>query len=148
MPPILSTPSTRSSTLHPPHFTIFPLSILMRKVPSLRPYSNLEVSDLVSCTKKVTYVEAKIELSLNQGLTFSPNLILLAKLITNKDIGLTYVRDVVIKTWNPVYPLEVKCMDKDIFMFSFNHEVDAHRAYHRQPWFCKGGHLILKTWSL
>ena len=38
-------------------------------------------------------------------------------------------------------------MDKDIFMFSFNHEVDAHRAYHRRPWSCKGGHLILKTWN-
>lgn len=38
-------------------------------------------------------------------------------------------------------------MDKDIFMFSFSHEVDAHRAYHRRPWSCKGGHLILKKWN-
>ena len=32
-------------------------------------------------------------------------------------------------------------------MFSFYHEVDAHRAYHNRPWFCKRGHLILKKWS-
>ena len=91
----------------------------------------MEVSGLISRIKKVSCEEARIELPPNQGLTFSPNLRLLAKLITNKDIGLAYVRDVVIKAWNPVYPLEVKHMDKDIFMFSFNHEVDAHKAYHR-----------------
>lgn len=32
-------------------------------------------------------------------------------------------------------------------MFSFNHEVDAYRAFHRRSWSCKGGHLILKTWN-
>nr|POE57495.1 uncharacterized protein CFP56_06561 [Quercus suber]POF24121.1 uncharacterized protein CFP56_77266 [Quercus suber] len=108
----------------------------------------MEVSNLISHTEKVSCEEAKIELPPNQGPASSPNLILLAKLITNKDIGLAYVRDVVMKAWNPVYPLEVKRMDRDIFMFSFNHEVDAYRAYHRRPWSCKGGHLILKTWNL
>lgn len=38
-------------------------------------------------------------------------------------------------------------MDKDIFMFSISHEVDAHKVYHKRPWSCKGGHLILKKWS-
>lgn len=46
-----------------------------------------------------------------------------------------------------MYPLEVKRIIKNIFKFSFRHEVDANRAFHRRPWSCKGGHLILKKWS-
>ena len=107
----------------------------------------MEVSNLISRIEKVSYEEARIELPPNQGPTTSLNLILFTKLITNKNIGLAHVRDVVLKAWNPVYPLEVKRMDKDIFMFSFHHEVDAHKSYHKRPWFCKGGHLILKKWS-
>ena len=49
-PPILSTPSTCSSTLLPPHFTVFPLSTSLWKVPSLRPYSSMKVLDLISRT--------------------------------------------------------------------------------------------------
>ena len=41
----------------------------------------------------------------------------------------------------------MKRIDKNMFMFSFHHEVDAHRAFHRRPWSCKGGHLIIKKWS-
>ena len=99
----------------------------------------MEVSNLISRTEKVSCEEARIELL--------PKLILLAKLITNKNIGLSYVRDMVLKAWDSAYPLELKRMDKDIFMFSFSHEVDAYRAYHRRPWSCKGGTLILKKWS-
>nr|POE88510.1 hypothetical protein CFP56_66678 [Quercus suber] len=107
----------------------------------------MEVSSLIARIEKVSCKEAIIELPPNQDTTTSPKLILLAKLITNKDIGLAFVRDVVLKAWNPVYPLKVKRMDKDIFMFSFSHEVNAQRAYHKRPWSCKGGHLILKKWS-
>ena len=107
----------------------------------------MEVLDLISRTEKVSYEEARIELPPNQGPTTSLNLILVTKLVTNKNIGLAHVRDVVLKAWKLVYPLEVKCVDKDIFKFSFHHEVDAHKLYHKRPWFCKGGHLILKKWS-
>ena len=142
---------TPSSVHLLPHLPPYQTISLSR--PSLRKYYppsfiTIEVSDLISRTEKVSYEEARLDLPPNQGHTTFPKLILLAKLITNKDIGLAYVRDVVLKAWNPIYPLEVKRMDKDIFMFSFSHEVDAYRAYHKRPWSYKGGHLILKKWSL
>lgn len=43
-------------------------------------------------------------------------------------------------------------IDKNVFLFSFNHEVDVLRVWERRPWSFKGEHLILKKydpeWSL
>ena len=140
-PPHLSpNPTTMSAITCPPSSTHlhlqppFPTISSPHKSYHLHPRSIMEVSDLISRTEKVTCEEAKIELPLSQAPITSTNLILLAKLITNKDIGLTYDKDVAFKAWNPIYPLEVERINKNIFMFSFHHEVDAHKAYHRRPW--------------
>ena len=88
-----------------------------------------------------------LELPPNQNPDDSSELTLLAKFITSKDISLTYIKDITFKTWKPVYPMEVKKLDKNIFTFSFQHEVDMHKTFSLRPWSCKGGHLILKRWS-
>ena len=62
----------------------------------------MEVSDLISRTEKVSCEETRIELPLSQASITTSNLTFLAKLITNKDIGPTYVKDVVLKAWSPV----------------------------------------------
>lgn len=113
-------------------------------------FSNLrmEVADLVSHTKKISCEESRLELPPSQDPTLSPDLNLIGKLITSKDTGLKYVKDIALRAWKPVYSMEVKRLDKNIFMFSFQHEVDAHRAFLSRPWSCRGGHLILKRWSL
>lgn len=112
-------------------------------------FSNLrmEVADLVSHTQKISCEESRLELPPSQDPTLSPDLNLIGKLITSKDTGLKYVKDIALRAWKPVYSMEVKRLDKNIFMFSFQHEVDAHRAFLSRPWSCRGGHLILKRWS-
>ena len=38
-------------------------------------------------------------------------------------------------------------MDKNVFMFTFGHEVDVRRIWDCGPWSFKGEHLILKQYS-
>ena len=102
----------------------------------------MEVADLISCTEEISCEESKLEVPPSQDPTISPNLILIDKLITSKDTSLNYVKDIALRAWKPVYSMEVKRLDKNIFMFSFQHEVDAHRAFLRRPWSCKGSHII------
>lgn len=107
----------------------------------------MEVADLITLTEKISCEEYRIELPPNQDPSLSPDLTLIGKLITSKDTGLNYVKDIALRAWKPVYTMEVKRLDKNIFMFSFQHEVDAHRVFLRRPWSFRGGHLILKRWS-
>ena len=107
----------------------------------------MEVADLVTRTEKISCEESRLELLPSQDPSESPDLTLIGKLITSKDIGLSYVKDIAFKAWKPVYTMEIKRLDKNIFMFYFQHEVDSHRAFLRRPWSFRGGHLILKRWS-
>lgn len=105
----------------------------------------MEVSDVACRSETLSCEDLRLELPPSQEL--APNLTLLAKLISSKPTGLNYIKDITSKAWKPVYPMEVKRIDKDIFMFSFQHEVDAHKVFQQRPWSCRGGHLVLKIWN-
>ena len=88
----------------------------------------MEVSELADRTSKCI----RLELPPNQETSLSSALILLGKLVSSRVAGLNIVKDVVLKAWKPVYPLEVKRLDKSTFMFSFHHEVDINKVFQKK----------------
>jgi hypothetical protein len=57
------------------------------------------------------------------------------------------VLEIVTKAWNPSRPIQVKKVERNIFVFMFEHEVDMTLACQRRSWTIRGAHLILKVWN-
>ena len=55
-------------------------------------------------------------------------LLLLGKLLSIKTFSRLVVKDIISKAWNTVNEVEVSVIDKNIFLFSFKHEVDMRRV--------------------
>lgn len=57
------------------------------------------------------------------------------------------VKEILAKAWNFINNFEVALVDKNVFVFSFNHEANAKCVWDRRPWLIKGEHLILTHFS-
>ena len=70
----------------------------------------------------------------NTGLDIEPEaeekakLVLLGKVLSTKVFSRIVVKEVISKAWNTINEVEVAVMDKNVFMFSFSHEVDVRRV--------------------
>ncbi len=100
------------------------------------------VEKLVSQTKRLEWQGKKVHLEIDTDKEESTKLLLARKILSNKSFPRSVVKDIVGKSWNVAYEVEVKSIDKNVFMFIFNHEVDLRRAWDRGPWSIKGEHLI------
>ena len=73
--------------------------------------------------------------------------LLIGKILSKKFFPKALVKEILVKAWNLINDFEVAVVDKNVFVFSFNHEADVRRAWDRRPWLLKGEHLILKRFS-
>ena len=98
-------------------------------------------------TKNFSCQDIRLELPPNQAALNASALVLLGKLISSNPSSLSVVKDVVSKAWRPVFPMEVRRVEKEIYMFSFQHKADLQKVFRKIPWSIRGGHMVLKRWN-
>uniref|UniRef100_A0A2N9H0H1 aminobutyraldehyde dehydrogenase n=1 Tax=Fagus sylvatica TaxID=28930 RepID=A0A2N9H0H1_FAGSY len=87
----------------------------------------------------------RIELPSLQNESEVHKLSLIGKIITKRSFNHSMVRDIVTKAWNLSFPVSMMKMDRNVFLFSFQHEADLNLVFRRRPWTLHGAHLILKA---
>ena len=107
---------------------------------------------LVAKTKKLGWSKAPISLDVDPKAETQAKLMLMGKVLTSRYFSKVVVKEIIAKAWNTVNEVDVAVVDKNVFLFSFKHEVDVKTVWDRRPWCFKGEHLILKQykseWSL
>ncbi|KAK9997661.1 hypothetical protein SO802_022347 [Lithocarpus litseifolius] len=99
---------------------------------------------IISKTENLGWKKGKISLEVNQESSVQSKFLLVGKILSKKSFSRVVVKDIVSKAWNLMMEVEVSVLDRNVFLFSFNHEADVKRAWDRRPWSIKGEHLILK----
>jgi hypothetical protein len=102
------------------------------------------VSDLILKMEKCSCLDLQIELC--PPTQTHPALNLIGKIISKKNFLASVVLDIIQKAWRPHRPVLVKKIDRNIFLFTFEHEIDLKLAFDRRPWTLRGAHLVLKKW--
>ena len=60
-------------------------------------------------------------------------MLLLGKVISFRVFSKTVVKEIISKAWNTIKEVDVAVVDKNIFLFIFNHEVDVKRIWDKRP---------------
>ena len=102
---------------------------------------------LITKTSKLGRSKQPVVLEVQPEAEEKVKLLLLDKILSTKTCSRLVVKDIISKVWNTINEVEVSVMDKNVFMFSFNHEVDMRRVWDRRPWSFKGDHVILKKYD-
>ncbi len=102
---------------------------------------------LITKTSKLGRSKQPVVLEVQPEAEEKAKLLLLDKILSTKTCSRLVVKDIISKVWNTITEVEVSVVDKNIFMFSFNQEVDVRRVWDRRPWSFKGDHVILKKYD-
>ncbi len=105
------------------------------------------VEDIILRTQRVSCADNRIDISIPREIPNHVNHCLLGKIMSLRSFYMPVVLEIVTKAWNPSRPIQVKKVERNIFVFMFEHEADMALAYKRRPWTIRGAHLILKVWN-
>jgi hypothetical protein len=105
------------------------------------------IEGLITRTQQVSIADNRLVLTPNLSPSFAVNLMLIGKVISQRSFPSNVILDIVSRAWNPSRSIQVSKVDKNIFTFTFDQEVDLRNAFNRRPWTIRGAHLVLKTWE-
>ena len=79
---------------------------------------------LVAKTRQLGWSQKAIRLETEPKAEEKSKLLLLGKILSTKVFSKLVVKDIIDKAWNTTKPMNVSLIDKNVFLFSFNHEVE------------------------
>ena len=105
------------------------------------------VDDITRLTQNVSCADNRLEPHMTSHNPDISNLLLIGRIISRRNFHAPVLHDIVMRAWNPSRHISVRKVDRNTFVFSFEHETDRALAYNRRPWTIRGAHLVLKIWS-
>ena len=105
------------------------------------------VEDITYRTQRVSCANNCVSLQISQPIHNHPNLLLIGKLISHRNFHAPIILDIVTKAWNPSQRIQVRKVEKNLFVFTFEYIANRDLDFSRRPWTIRGAHLILKIWN-
>ena len=105
------------------------------------------IEDLTHRTQKISCADNRLPITIPKQNPAQQSLLLIGKLISHRNFHAPIIFDIVNKAWKPSRRIQVKKIERNTFVFTFDHEADRDLAFNRRPWTIRGAHLILKIWN-
>jgi hypothetical protein len=105
------------------------------------------IDDITRLTQNVSCADNRLEPHMTSHNPDISNLLLIGRIISRRNFHAPVLHDIVMRAWNPSRRISIRKVDRNTFVFSFEHETDRALAYNRRPWTIRGAHLVLKIWS-
>jgi hypothetical protein len=132
LPPYSNLVRPPYSVVHPhQHSHITQPAISVYLTMASPPNADIDVTDLVARTEKCSCEEFRIELPSLQNESEVIKTSLIGKIISNRNFSYTMVKEIVSKVWNLSFPISVDKVDRNIFLFTFQHEANLNSVFRR-----------------
>ena len=87
-----------------------------------------DVETITNQAKNFSWLKGKVNLAVVPSSKESSKRLIIGKILSKKFFPKTLVKEILVKAWNLINDFEVALVDKNVFVFSFNHEADVRRA--------------------
>ena len=91
------------------------------------------VEELIAHTETFSCADNHLSLPAESPMTTSCHLTLVGKILSTRNFTHAIVKDIVDKAWKPSSSIQVQRVERNIFLFSFGHEVDRQLAFNKRP---------------
>ena len=81
------------------------------------------VDAITSQAAKLSWLKSKVNLEVVSTSSNTSKCLLIGKILSNKSFPRALVKDILTKAWNVLNEIEVASVDKNVFVFTFKHEV-------------------------